>query len=178
MTYIATPVIQDSEVLNSIARDLLFKEDEQIKLKRYFKVVTEDGVIHEITFNQLDGIINILDSTREVPPITPLQYLVAQYDLKDLVELGEQEWVVPRYRIVLMSDTKTIRLEGLLTKFGHTDKEFTFALGGFDFLQQLSLARCIALLDTKFADMVGTFDVSYLFEFSPEGISISSHIGV
>lgn len=178
MTYIAKPVTTDSEVLNHIGRSLVVQEGEEFKLKRYFKVLTDDGVAHEVTFSQMDGLINILDTSRSVPPVTPVQYLVVQYDLKDLVALGEQGWVVPEYMIILMAETKTVRLEGLLRKGGHVDKEFTFALGGFDFLQQLSLARCIAALNKDLETVIGTFDLSYRFQTGPEGTVISTEIGV
>lgn len=178
MTYIAKPVIDDSDVLNHIARDLVITKGETIKLHRRFKLVTEDGIIHEVSFTQLDGLLNILDSTRDTPPVTPLQYLVQHYGLQDLVDLGKDDWIVPTYDIAVLADTKTVRLEGLLTRVGYVEKEFFFALGEFDFIQQLSLARCIAGLNDEFKPLIGTFDVSYMFTTGPDGMQVTTDIGV
>lgn len=178
MTYISKPAIDDPEVLNHIARDLLVEVNGEHKLKRRLRVITEEGIIHEISFAQADGLLNILDSTRETPPCTPLQYLVQAYDLKDLVTLGQDGWLVPEYSVILMHSTKTVRFEGRLSRVGSVDKEFTFALGGFDFVQQLSLARCVASMGKEFKDFIGTFDVDYRFKTGPDGISVSPDIGV
>lgn len=178
MTFIAKPVVPDTEVLNHIGRDLLIKEGDEFKLQRRIKIVTSEGLVHDISFAQADGLLNILDSTRETPPCSPLQYLIAHYGLTDLVELGKEEWVIPEYTIVLMHNTKTVRFEGKLSRASYVDKEFTYALGGFDFIQQLSLARCIASLNKDFEPVIGTFDVTYKFSYGPEGINITTDIGV
>lgn len=178
MTYIPKPNIDDPEVLNHIARDMLVELNGEFKLKRRLRVITEDGIIHEISFAQADGLLNIVDSSRETPPCSPLQYLVQAYDLKDLVALGKEGWVVPEYTVIVMQSTKTVRFEGLLSRPGAVDKEFTFALGGFDFIQQLSLARCIASMGKEFKDFIGTFDVDYCFKTGPDGISVSPGTGV
>ncbi|ABY62837.1 hypothetical protein ST201phi2-1p002 [Pseudomonas phage 201phi2-1] len=179
MTLIAKPAVPDTEVLNHIGRDLLLKdEDGSFKLQRHLKILTEEGLVHQVSFAQVDGLLNILDSTRETPPCSPLQYLITHYDLKDLVELGKDGWLVPEYQVVVMHSSKTVRFEGKLTRVGSIDKEFTFALGGFDFIQQLSLARCIASLGKEFEQVIGTFDCTYVFKTGPDGISVSTDIGV
>ena len=176
MTFIAGPVIDDNAVLNDVARDCLVKTDDPNKtmLRRGFKVVTEDGVIHELTFNQLDGLINILDLSREVSGITPLQYISQTYNLTDLIELGKTGWVVPEYSITVLQSTKTVRFEGKLTMEGMVEKIFTFALGDFDFIQQFSLSRVIANQSEKLAEVAGTFDMSYTYTVSPNGITLKS----
>lgn len=178
MTFIAKPKIDDPEVLNHIARDLLVEKDGDFKLKRSLKVITSEGVVHEISFAQADGLLNILDSTRETPPCTPLQYLINLYDLKDMVAHGMDDWLVPEYTVVLMAETKTVRFEGRLSRMGYQDKEFSYALGGFDFIQQLSLARCIASMGEQFKPLIGTFDCSYRFHTGPDGLSVNSNIGI
>lgn len=178
MTFIPKPAVPDTEVLNHIGRDLIVKEDDQFKLQRSLKVLTSEGMVHDITFSQADGLLNILDTTRETPPCSPLQYLIAHYDITDLVEHGKDEWVVPEYTVVVMHNNKTVRFEGLLTRVGYVDKEFTFALGGFDFIQQLSLARCIASLSKDLEPIIGTFDCTYKFSFGPKGINVTTDIGI
>lgn len=178
MTFIAKPAVPDTEVLNHIARDLLIEEDGTFKLKRQLNVLTSEGMVHELSFAQADGLLNILDSTRDTPPCTPLQYLIAHYGLQDLIDLGMDDWIVPEYTVVVMHTTKTVRFEGRLTRVGYVDKEFTFALGGFDFIQQLSLARCIASMGKEFKDIIGTFDCTYKFTTNPEGVSVTTDIGV
>ncbi len=178
MTHLAKPIVPDTEVLNHIARDLLVKEGDDFKLKRSLKVVTSEGMVHDITFAQADGLLNILDSERDTPPCTPLQYLISHYGINELVELGKDEWVVPEYTVTVMHTTKTVRFEGKLTRTGYVDKEFTFALGKFDFIQQLSLARCIASMGKEFEQIVGTFDCTYKFSMGPKGLSITTDIGV
>lgn len=178
MTYIAKPAVPDTEVLNHIARDLLIKENDEYKLQRHLKVVTSEGLVHEISFAQADGLLNILDSTRDTPPCTPLQYLIAHYGLQDLTDLGMEGWIVPEYTVIVMHSNKTVRFEGKLSRVGSVDKEFTFALGGFDFVQQLSLARCIASMGKEFKDVIGTFDCTYKFSTGPEGVTVTTDIGV
>lgn len=178
MTYIAKPAIDDSEILNHIARDLVIVQDGEPMLKRGMKIATSNGVVHEVSFAQLDGLLNILDTTRKVDTVTPLQYLVQHYDLKDMVTLGKDGWTVPTYTIMVMADTKTVRLEGTLTRPGSIDKVFTFALGGFDFIQQLSLARVIAGVNDAFEQLIGTFDASYTFKTGPEGTKVFSGVGL
>lgn len=178
MTFIAKPAIDDSEVLNHIARDLVIEKDGNVQLKRSLRIATGSGVTHEISFAQADGLLNILDSTREVPPCTPLQYLIDQYNLSDLVEMGKEDWLVPEYRIVVMGNDKVVRFEGKLTRYGYEPKEFTYALGGFDFIQQFSLARCISMIGKEFEPVYGTFDCNYAFISSPDGLSVSSDIGI
>lgn len=178
MTFISKPVIDDSEVLNHIARDLLLTNGEISKLQRRFKVLTGDGIVHEVSFSQMDGLLNILDSTRDIPQITPLQYLVQHYNLQDLVEMGKAGWNSPSYHITVLADIKKVRLDGILAKENYLDKEFTFALGEFDFIQQISLARCIATLDEQLKPVIGTFDVNYKFTFGPEGLKVTTDIGV
>lgn len=176
MTFIAKPIIQDNHILNDVARDCLVPTDNpnQVMLRRGFKLVTEDGVIHELTFSQLDGLINILDLSRDVSGITPLQYLTQTYDIQDLIEMGESGWVVPEYTIVVMHANKTVRFEGKLTKASHVDKLFTFALGDFDFIQQFSLSRCIANQDERLAEVASTFDMSYTYQTTPQGITLTA----
>jgi len=178
MTLIAKPAVPDTEVLNHIGRDLLVKDADGFKLQRHLKILTGEGLVHEVSFAQVDGLLNILDSTRETPPCSPLQYLIAHYDIKDLVELGKEDWLVPEYKVVVLHNAKTVRFEGKLSRVGSVDKEFAFALGGFDFIQQLSLARCIASLGKEFEQIIGTFDCSYVFKTGPDGISVSTDIGV
>lgn len=177
MTYIAAPVTQDSEVLNDIARDLIVKTDDPNKtmLRHALKVVTSDGVVHEVGFGQLDGLMNILDKTREFETsVTPLQYLIQLYKLDDLVEMGVAEWLVSEYSITVMHANKTVRFEGTLTKSGHSDKEFTFALGGFDFIQQFALSRVISLMNPQLKDVAGTYDYSYTYTYGPKGMTLKS----
>lgn len=176
MTFIAKPIVKDNHILNDVARDCLVKTEDPNKtmLRRGFKVLTEDGVIHELTFAQMDGLINILDLTRDVSGITPLQYITQTYDIQDLIEMGINGWVVPEYTIVVMHATKTVRFEGKLTKASHVDKLFTFALGDFDFIQQFSLSRCIASQAEELASVASTFDMSYTLQVNPQGISLSS----
>lgn len=180
MTYIAKPVVTDSAVLNHIARDLLVPGDkpEEIGLRRYFKVVTEDGVIHDVTFAQMDGLVNILDLSRETPHITPLQYLVTAYGLEDLVEMGRDGWAVTEYNINVLHLARTVRLEGVLHKPGSVDKVFSFALGEFDFIQQFSLSRVIASQREELKVVAGTFDMSYEFTYDPKGFTLSPHAEV
>lgn len=174
MTLIAKPVINDSPVLNHIARDLLVDANDpaNTKLKRYFKVLTEDGVVHDISFGQLDGLINILDLSRETPKITPLQYLIQAYDISDLTEMGTNNWLVSEYTITVLHSAKTVRFEGILKKAEHVDKEFSFALAEFDFIQQFSLSRVIASQNEQLKSIAGTFDYSYTFSFGPNGIRV------
>lgn len=176
MTFIAKPIIQDNHILNDVARDCLVITDDpnKVMLRRGFKVLTEDGVIHELTFSQLDGLINILDLSRDISGITPLQYLTATYDIQDLMDLGKDGWVVPSYTIIVMHSNRTVRFEGTLTKPSHVDKMFTFALGDFDFIQQFSLSRTIAAQDERLKDVASTFDMSYTYKVTPEGLSLTS----
>lgn len=179
MTYIAKPNIDDNEVLNHIARDMLTTNPEgQTMLKRRVRVATENGVIHELSFAQMDGLLNILDTTREIPVVSPLQYIIQTYNLEDLVHLGKDGWMVPEYTVMVMGEARTVRFEGKLTRQGSMDKEFTFALGGFDFIQQLSLARCIANVDPRFEQVTGTFDVNYTFTTGPEGTKVYTDVGI
>lgn len=177
MTYIAKPVVADSAVLNHIARDLLIPSDtpNETMLRRSFKVVTEDGVIHDVTFEQIDGLVNILDLNRETPFITPLQYLVTAYNLEDLVQMGRDGWAVTEYNITVMHLARTVRLDGVLHKEGSVDKEFTFALGEFDFIQQFSLGRVISAQREELKVVAGTFDMSYTFSYDPKGFTLQPH---
>lgn len=179
MTLITKPVVADSEILNDIARDLLIPSDNpnETLLRRSFKVVTEEGVIHDVTFEQMDGLVNILDLKRETPHITPLQYLVTAYGLDDMVTMGLDGWAVTEYSISVLHQARTVRLEGVLRREGSVDKEFTFALGGFDFIQQFSLSRVISGQRPEFKDVAGTFDMSYTFTYSPTGYTLHSHEG-
>jgi hypothetical protein len=176
MTYIAKPIIVDNHILNDVARDCLIKTEDPNKtmLRRGFKLLTEDGIVHELTFAQLDGLINILDLSRDVSGITPLQYLCQTYDLKDLIEMGEAGWVVPEYSIVVLHNAKTVRFEGLLSKGGHTDKLFSFALGDFDFIQQFSLSRVIANQHEQLDAVKGTFDMSYEYSWGVDGMRLKA----
>ena len=177
MTYIAKPVVADSVILNHIARDLLTPSEDPNKtlLRRSFKVITEDGVIHDVTFEQMDGLVNILDLNRETPSITPLQYLVTAYDLEDLVAMGRDGWAVTDYTIQVLHLARTVRLEGVLHKEGSVDKVFTFALAEFDFIQQFSLSRTIAQQREEFKEVAGTFDMSYTYTYGPTGFTLFSH---
>lgn len=176
MTYIAKSAIPDIEVLNHVSRDLLVSTEDpnRTMMRRYFRVVTEDGVVHDLTFQQLDGLINILDLHREMSTITPLQYLVNSYDLKDMIELGKDGWGVESYTIVVMHNAKAVRFEGTLIKESFTDKIFSFALGDFDFVQQFTLSRIISQQAEALAPTAGTFDFSYSFEYSPKGLSFKA----
>ena len=176
MTYIAKPIIVDNHILNDVARDCLIKTEDPNKtmLRRGFKVLTEDGVVHELTFAQMDGLINILDLSRDVSGITPLQYLCQTYALQDLVEMGEAGWVVPEYTITVMHVSKTVRFEGLLSKGGHADKLFSFALGDFDFIQQFSLSRVIANQHETLDPVKGTFDLSYEYSWGADGMRMKA----
>lgn len=176
MTYIPKPIVDDSDVLNHVARDLVVYTDDPAKvlLKRYLKVVTEDGIVHDLTFAQLDGLINILDTARETPPVTPLQYLIQAYGLDDLTELGTQGWAVSEYIVTVMHNAKTVRFEGTLIKEGFVNKEFSFALGGFDFIQQFSLSRTISAQNEQLAEVAGTFDMTYVFSYGPNGITLKT----
>jgi hypothetical protein len=181
MTYIAKPNIDDNEVLNHIARDMLTTNQEgQTMLKRRVRVATENGVIHELSFSQMDGLLNILDTTREIPVVSPLQYIIQTYNLEDLVHLGKDGWIVPEYTVMVIATNPTpmVRFEGKLIRHGSMDKEFAFALGGFDFIQQLSLARCIAKVDERFEQVTGTFDVDYTFTTGPEGTKVFTGVGL
>lgn len=177
MTLITKPVIADSEVLNHIARDLLVPSEKpnEVLLRRSFKLVTEDGVIHDVTFEQMDGLVNILDLSRETPLITPLQYLVTAYGMDDLVTMGKDGWAVTEYSIDVLHQARTVRLEGVLAKEGSVDKEFSFALGGFDFIQQFSLSRVISSQREELKPVAGTFDMSYTFTYGPTGFTIRTH---
>lgn len=178
MTYIAKPVLTDSPVLNHIARDLLIPSDDPnlIQLRRSFKLVTEDGIIHDVTFEQIDGLVNILDLNRATDcPITPLQYLVTAYNLEDLVTMGRDGWAVTEYSIQVMHQARAVRLEGVLHKEASVDKVFTFALGEFDFIQQFSLSRIISDQHEDLKVVAGTFDMSYTFSYGPHGFTINSH---
>lgn len=178
MTYIAKPAIDDSEILNHIARDLVLVKDGETMLKRGMKIATSNGVVHEISFAQLDGLLNILDTTREIETVTPLQYLIQHYALDDMIAIGKEGWLVPEYVIVLMAENKTVRLEGILSRTGSVNKEFSYALGGFDFIQQLSLARVIAGTNEAFKQLIGTFDASYTYRTGPEGSKVTSGVGL
>ena len=177
MTLIAQPVIKDSPVLNHIARDLLIPDEDPNKtlLKRSFKVVTEDGIIHDVTFEQMDGLINILDLSRVVPRVTPMQYLVTAYNIEDLIEMGRDGWAVTDYEVRVHQKAHLVRFEGVLHKEHSADKIFSFQLGGFDFIQQFSLSRVIADQHEKLKPVAGTFDMSYTFRYGPNGISLESH---
>jgi hypothetical protein len=177
MTYIAKPVVADSAILNHVARDLLVPTDDPmvINLRRSLKVVTEDGVIHDLTFEQVDGLVNILDLSRETPLITPLQYLVTAYNLEDLVQMGRDGWAVTEYSIQVLHLARTVRLDGVLHKEGSVDKEFTFALGEFDFVQQFSLSRVISAQREELKVVAGTFDMSYTFAYDPQGFTLQPH---
>lgn len=177
MTYITKPTIEDSQILNEVARDLLIVDAGVTKLIKRFKVLTEDGVVHELSFNQLDGLINILDPNRSTAKITPLQYLVNHYGINDLIELGRQEWYVASYSIAVLADPKTVRFDGVMSKAGEVNKIFSFALGGFDFIQQLSLAKCIAAQHDDFSVIIGTYDVSYLYHFGDGKHSVTTDLG-
>lgn len=177
MTYIAKPLVKDSLILNDIGRDLLINTDEPNKtlLRRSFKLLTEDGVVHEVSFEQMDGLINILDLGRETPIITPLQYLVTAYGLSDLTSMGEAGWAVSEYIVTVMHNSESVRFEGRLTLPGNVDKVFTYALGGFGFIQQFSLSRVISSQHEKLAEVAGTFDMTYTFSFGPDGIKLNTH---
>lgn len=175
MTFIAKPVIEDSHVLNHIARDLLVPTEDKDKtmLRRAFKLVTEDGVVHEVSFNQIDGLVNILDLHREVADITPIQYLTQAYDIKDLTAMGEQGWAVSEYTLEVLHGPKTVRFDGTLVRNPEDgEKVFSFALGEFDFIQQFSLSRIIAAQAERLSPVAGTFDYSYTFHWGPKGIVI------
>lgn len=176
MTLIAKPAIDDNNVLNEIARDCLVTTDDPntTMLRRGFKLLTEDGVVHELSFAQLDGLINILDLSRDVAGITPLQYVITTYDIQDLLDMGSAGWLVPEYSITVMHNIKTVRFDGRLTQVGHVDKEFSFALGDFDFIQQFSLSRVISTQAEQLKVAAGTFDMSYVYTFGPEGITLKT----
>lgn len=176
MTYIAEPAITDNHVLNHIARDLIRVGDEPGKtfLRKALRIATEDGVLHELSFNQLDGLLNILDQNRTVIEITPLQYLVQLYNLEEMIELGRTGWEVTEYDIILIQASKTIRFEGKLNSPGFNEKIFKFALGGFDFVQQFSLSRIIAAQNEKLSMVAGTYDMDYRYSYGPEGIKFNS----
>lgn len=174
MTFIAKPVIEDSHVLNHIARDLLVPTDDPnvTNLRRGFKILTEDGVVHDVTFSQLDGLINILDLHRPVADITPLQYLIQAYDIKDLVLMGQDGWAVSEYSIEVLHVPKTVRFDGTLIRGDEPEKVFAFALGEFDFIQQFSLSRVIAAQNEQLESVAGTFDFSYSYHWGPTGTRV------
>lgn len=175
MTLITKPNIDDNAILNDVARDCIVTTDDPTKvmLRKAFKLVTEDGIIHELSFSQLDGLINILDQSRNLSTITPLQYLCSTYDIVDLIELGKSGWIVPEYTATVKHAVKQVEFTGKLTKPSHMDKEFSFVLGDFDFVQQFSFSRVISNQHENLAEVSGTFDLTYRFTFGPAGMALT-----
>lgn len=194
MTLIATPPGIDNAKLSLVARSLILNADdpENTKLLKLFniKVTGADGFPVEVpmSFEELDGLMNILDLGRLIPvKIEPVQWAVLTYGLKDLEELLRGEWRVTEYSIDLDAEKRVASFVGTVNHIhcivGHPEynalvarapKVFEYELGDFDIVQQMALSRVIAAREPKFDPVAGTFDVSYVFSVSPKGVNFAT----
>lgn len=185
----------DNEKLTKLARSLLRQgtDPDDLKLLKAMQVVLPDevgdpGVPATFSFDELEGLINILDTSRPLKAkMDPSQWVVLTYQLEDLERYLEFDWRITSYQLHVNARTKTLKFSGTIAHVfaipGHPrygegtpqpPKEFEFSMDDFEMIQQIALSRVIAATDYKFDPVAGTFDVSYLYKFSSQGCSFAT----
>lgn len=190
MTYVSTPPKIDNAKLTAVARNLLINADDptNTKLFKAFNILTEDGAVHQLSFNELEGLINIMDLQRPIDAkIDPTGWLIMTYSLDDLESLLAEGWRVTEYVLTLDAAKRTMSFTGTINHIhcivGHPSydplvkrapKVFEYLLGDFELLQQTALTRVMAGIDPSFGQVAGTFDVSYTFTWGRDGIKFET----
>lgn len=187
MTDIATVPGIDNEKLTRVARSLIKDDNGTLKMIKAFQVVVDDEPVM-LSFDELEGLINILDTYRPLKArLEPSQWVILTYQLNDLEQFLKEDWRIVKYSLHVNARTKTLKFSGSIQhiwsiqehpEFGKGPlrgaKEFEFTLGDFEIIQQMALSRVIALRGPEYEPVAGTIDVSYLYKFGPEGISFAT----
>lgn len=192
MTTIKTIPGIDNTKLTEVARSLIKHTDNPVetKLLKAFTIIV-DGTPPKavvLSFDELEGLINILDTTRPLKArLEPSQWTIMTYQLDDLEQLLLTGWRITKYQLELDHETKVLSFTGQINHKAciptHPDydpavvdapKLFEYNLGDFEIIQQIAISRVMASRDSKFEPVAGTFDVSWLYSSSPEGVRFST----
>lgn len=181
MTRIAEPAMVDHVVVNEVALSL-FKGmgTDTIRMQKFFTVVDDKGTKRQVSFDQLEYLINLVDLDRQyLVRYSPTIFLIEHYAISDLKDLAAEGWVIPHYVIEVDSDKEIVQFSGDLvhskTIEAHPDyepgfiantKSFEFTLERFGLIQQMGLSRVIAALHEKVSSVAGTFGVSYVLDWN------------
>lgn len=191
MTNIASVPGIDNAKLNKLARSLLvnLNDPENVQLVKAVTVLV-DGDPQPITvsFDELEGLINIIDTSRPIHVrIDPSQWVIMTYKLEDMTELQEKGYRVVDYVLDLDSVNRILKFNGTMyhtsTIETHPDYDpsveisalaFDFVMLDFDMIQQIAITRTMASCDKNFEKVAGTFDVCWIYNASPNGIHFTT----
>ncbi|QEM41731.1 hypothetical protein [Pseudomonas phage vB_PaeM_PS119XW] len=189
MTAVNYPFVDTMDKFDKITKGLIFEHqaegESETMISHELSILDNDGVVHSLHFNQITSLIDTITGKHPSLELPPQLFLITQYLLEDLKEVGEKGFVITEYFIdVLPSGNKAI-FRGTLahksTVDGHPDfdpestvgkKEFEFSLNQFSILQQIALSHCIANLHEECAVFRGTFDVEYTFHWTPFSFNV------
>lgn len=192
MTTIKTVPGIDNTKLTEIARSLVKNshDPDNTQLIKAFTVVidTIPPKAMTVSFDELEGLINIMDLTRPIKAkLEPAQWVIMTYQLNDLDALLGEGYRVTEYVINLDAGERAITFTGTISHVSTikahpeynpestiSSKVFEYILEDFDIIQQMAITRVMASRDVKFDQVAGTFDVSWTYTFAPSGISFST----
>jgi len=182
----------DNAKLTLVARSLIKNADDldNTQLIKAFTVVV-DGTppkVVTLSFDELEGMMNILDLGRPIKArLEPSQWTILTYQLDDLDKLLGEGYRITEYILALNAKTNVLSFSGVIKHITTipehgdydpestlTPKEFEFALGDFEVIQQIAISRVMAGWDTNFEPVAGTFDVSWTYSFSPNGVTFTT----
>lgn len=184
------PVNIDNAKLNAVARSMLHDvaDPNKTKLSKTFQVMDKSGQAHTFSFEELSYLMAILDRKQPIEGSNDvLNALVTIYALNDLIECIKAGYGVTQYTVKINNKNKSVDLVGKLEKlstnknhptYDPTDKSkalvFEYLLEDFDFVQQITLSRLIASLNTSLEEVAFTFDVDYVFEWVRGSVRVYS----
>lgn len=185
----------DNAKLTAVARSLIMNGDDvgNTKLVKALNILIDGTppVKYALSFDELEGLINIMDSTRPIrAKLDPAQWVIMTYQLNDIDNLLVEGYRITNYVIDFDTKTKNIIFTGTIRHFSTipshaeydptkniTAKEFEYTLGDFEILQQLAIARVISTVSPELEGVANMFDFSWKFEFNQGAIQFSAGEG-
>lgn len=189
MTAVNFPIPEIMDSMDQLTRSYIQEIGDGTVLYKEMQILDSDGRVHVLHFDQVTNLVEVLSGRHASLKLQPQLFLITQWVLNDLVDIGAKGFVITEYAIDVHPKLQQAIFRGKLTHGsvleGHPlfnpeapvqgTKEFSFTLNHFGVVNQIALSHSIANLikkdspDTKFA---GTFDVGYTFKWSPTAIGV------
>lgn len=189
MTAVNFPIPEVMDTMDKLTKSFIKETTDGTILYKEMQILDDDGQVHVLHFDQVASLVEILSGRHQSLMLQPQQYLVTQWVLNDLIEISKDGYVIVEYSIDVKPKAQQTIFSGKLahvtTIKAHPQysaeeqvsgtKEFSYTLNQFGVVNQIALSHSIGNLikreqpDNEFA---GTFDVGYIFKWSPTSIGV------
>lgn len=189
MTAVNYPFPDVMDKFDKITKGLMFEHTtdgtSETMMAHELSILDNEGQAHTMHFNQVVNLIETLTGKHPSLQMAPQLFLISQYMLTDLEDVGKKGFVITEYFIDVHPSGNRATFRGTLLHKSvveqHPDfdpestigsKEFEFSLNHFSILQQIAISHCIANLHDECDGFRGTFDTEYTFHWTPTTLNV------